>query len=389
MGTISEKKTGYQVLITHDGETCTKFFSNSSFGEREDAYNAAKEWQYIKSKEKGLIKNLYRFCGDDENLYLEVKLNNGLLMKCDVEDLELVEQSIWTAYESKNGTLFSRRKENKKLGHSCGYFHTLLMHNKCIHINKDGLDNRKKNLRNVNDIQDLTPNTWLGGKPCGCISSKEGGYQVLINNMGYKYSNWFSISTFGSQENARFAASEWQIEESNKYGLTKNRYRIINDNDDQYLEVELQNNMIMKCDIADLNIVEKSIWTAWKNKKVWYVRRRGSKKREQKYSMFHTLIYPEYKEIDHINRDGLDNRRKNLRDGTICNPRNKGIQNNNTSGITGVYYEAGKKAAWKVQIGGGKNRRKASFSVNLHGYENAKELAINRRKQWETELNYY
>ncbi len=43
-------------------------------------------------------------------------------------------------------------------------------------------------------------------------------------------------------------------------------------------------------------------------------------------------------QIDHINQDRLDNRISNLRDvGFTENGRNKGIQTNNSTGVTGVY----------------------------------------------------
>lgn len=44
------------------------------------------------------------------------------------------------------------------------------------------------------------------------------------------------------------------------------------------------------------------------------------------------------RQIDHIDRDGTNNRWSNLRDGTRVNQRNKSMQRNNKSGITGVSW---------------------------------------------------
>ncbi len=55
-------------------------------------------------------------------------------------------------------------------------------------------------------------------------------------------------------------------------------------------------------------------------------------------------------EIDHINGDGSDNRWTNLRDVTRQNNmRNVKVLNNNTSGITGVYWNK-QLGCWAVQI---------------------------------------
>lgn len=55
-------------------------------------------------------------------------------------------------------------------------------------------------------------------------------------------------------------------------------------------------------------------------------------------------------EIDHINRDKLDNRIANLRDATHqVNNINKGLMANNTSGHSGVYYQKRSKS-FRAQI---------------------------------------
>lgn len=56
-------------------------------------------------------------------------------------------------------------------------------------------------------------------------------------------------------------------------------------------------------------------------------------------------------EIDHINGNGLDNRKENLRIATKAqNQMHKQLQRNNTSGYKGVYYSE-KKGKWRSAIG--------------------------------------
>jgi hypothetical protein len=70
--------------------------------------------------------------------------------------------------------------------------------------------------------------------------------------------------------------------------------------------------------------------------------------------------------IDHINRNGLDNRRSNLRPCTRAeNLRNRKRGKNNTSGFKGVYQERGR---WRAQINIGGRR------FHLGSYKSA-ELA--------------
>lgn len=69
----------------------------------------------------------------------------------------------------------------------------------------------------------------------------------------------------------------------------------------------------------------------------------------------HRLIAgtPKGLETDHINGDGLDNRRANLRHATTSqNQQNRGAQANNTSGFKGVSWSKADRK-WRARINGG------------------------------------
>ena len=66
--------------------------------------------------------------------------------------------------------------------------------------------------------------------------------------------------------------------------------------------------------------------------------------------------------VDHINGNGLDNRKANLRIASATeNGRNRRRHSNNTSGFKGVKKDKGR---WVANIGGSKNRiRLGSFET--------------------------
>lgn len=74
--------------------------------------------------------------------------------------------------------------------------------------------------------------------------------------------------------------------------------------------------------------------------------------------------------VDHINGDGLDNRRENLRFATNSeNMQNSRLQKNNTSGYKGVYWDRGRNK-WIVRIKVNGRR------LNLGYFDDPKEAAL-------------
>ena len=100
---------------------------------------------------------------------------------------------------------------------------------------------------------------------------------------------------------------------------------------------------------------------------------------------------PEGLVVDHINRKSFDNRRENLRIVTQKqNLRNRSIGKNNKTGHTGVSRsENGKYPCFCARICNNDGIQiSKSFSIKRYGEEEAKRLAIQKRKAWEQEYQY-
>lgn len=111
--------------------------------------------------------------------------------------------------------------------------------------------------------------------------------------------------------------------------------------------IQLTQGLTAIVDDSDYEYLNQFKWYATKNRNCAYARRYS----KGKYISMHWDImrYMPMLHADHINGNGLDNRRKNLRLATISqNAMNRGVHKNNKLGVKGVYLS--KSGKYRVII---------------------------------------
>ena len=121
-----------------------------------------------------------------------------------------------------------------------------------------------------------------------------------------------------------------------------------------------------------------------------------TKKEQRKTHKIHQLVAfafldkkNEHTEVDHIDHNKNNNMVDNLRWTTKSgNQRNRSVQNNSSSGTTGVNFHKGHNSWCARWVDNNMKRQSKRFSVSKYGDEEAKQLAINYRKERAQENGY-
>ena len=207
---------------------------------------------------------------------------------------------------------------------------------------------------------------WFGGnRHQGSVIQTDTHVKVIFKAFQGGNSKSFSVKQYG-REQATNLAFNYKNRESIKRELSKNMIRNVKvvshpllPKGYEFQEIYLSDDKIMMFEIEHYNLIhDKSVYL-FKNPhhKTTYARINGE--------LAHRKLFPEFKEVDHIDQNGLNNLRCNVREGSDrVNANNKSKQKNNTSGTTGVSFEDGPKARWKCQwrdIDG--KRQQKSFSI--------------------------
>lgn len=116
------------------------------------------------------------------------------------------------------------------------------------------------------------------------------------------------------------------------------------------MEITLSSGAVVLFDDADNEIVSKYFWSELRGPRTSYA---DAFTRDGVVLMHRILMNPpKGYVVDHINNNGLDNRRQNLRVVTQSeNIRRAGIRVNNTSGIIGVHWNEETKR-WRATFRG-------------------------------------
>jgi hypothetical protein len=208
----------------------------------------------------------------------------------------------------------------------------------------------------------------------------------------------FSFKKYGSKENAYKAAVKYMKKMNYKYKTIKNRVRWMGDHYEGEVWYGGEKNengrkdmkrLYCKFDKEHLELFTKYIWSAKKDRNVYYVECGELGRKEGESQLFHQHVCKDKnweKSIDHINGNGLDNRTSNLRDGSVINIINQTMHKNNTSGYNGVYGVNNKDdilIAYRSIYPGEEKRGGHRFSINKYGKDEALNLAVKDRKAYD------
>ncbi|AGN51638.1 HNH endonuclease [Vibrio phage eugene 12A10] len=248
---------------------------------------------------------------------------------------------------------------------SCSYGHSYTVRCDALQLNRQCTECKKLNIRKKR-------------KSTVCEGFIKGQLKVLevLPKKPYTHGKVLTECMCGNVQEM-FSCNVVKENQNFSCGNCKPYYRVEKDVVKLYTDNTLSNYFMI--DFEDLEKVYSIGWMIHNDDRNFYVREGSGERR-----FLHRVLTncPERMFVDHINGNGLDNRKINLRVVTKAeNNRNTKLHCNNTSGKSGVYLrpETGK---WRAKIGhDGK-------VISLGEFE-TKDAAILAREIAELQFNYH
>ena len=141
--------------------------------------------------------------------------------------------------------------------------------------------------------------------------------------------------------------------------------------------IPLTRGMFTKVDDEDYEALSKLCWHATyaTRNNNWYVVRTFTKPIRRQVYMHRLILGASSMAVDHINCDGLDNRRANLRFATPAqNSANSRRRWDNTSGYKGVYFHK-QTGKWRARLRSAKKHYSLGLFDNLEDAARAYRVA--------------
>lgn len=395
--------------IRFDGQSRSFKFQNYKISQttivcknKEDCYSQAKKYLYDYFNSQNKISNQYKYVHPK---YIEVKLPNGLTFITNSKFINLIEKNnIISKYEKKYDNNYVMYLSGHR-EHSL-FYKLVTKYSRVKYLNGNTLDLREENLEESDnsvlakrgtgeieieiglDNKEIKPktnkdgylyNTWILGKYAGTVFERTGrsSWSVVVKKEDGSVVT--KTLTFNEKNKDELYKKAVQIknELSDQHGLTKNKIKIISDD---IIEVQLTQNQIMRTDYKFLDLVQKYNLFATKSSNEG-AKFYASFEIDSKMHKFHKYITG-FEMVDHIDRNPLNNCLSNLRKTDHkLNNNNRSISENSKAVCLGVTY-CERDNCFRARIKQNNIEHSIQFSVSKYGYEEAKQMAISARKEY-------
>lgn len=403
-GSIKENPTNYQLRVSTSERDINIYFKFCDYKSKNETYKDCLKKQMEISDENDLTRNKIRYI-DKETI--EVKLTQDKIMKTDSKYIKEVERfplNIKTK-KTKEGEVYYVMCQDKKKAFPltdliCNYknirykngdtldlteknlseFGKIEISEKIVNDDNYELENQYEYFKyyNTNQLDKLPKNKWILGKPSGSIFHKNGDKNIyticVLDSEQKQHTKTLNIKNYNnSHKLTKEEANKLKINMSYSLGVTKNLIRIC----DEYLEVKIDDSIIMKTDKIFIKIIQNLFLhkTKSNNSENYYI---STFVNNSEYK-FHRLItqYNNDYLVDHINGDSYDNRFANLR------PVNHSLNNINRHIEIKGYKEVDTIFGKAIKVSTKLDSKEFSkyYSINKFGYDNAIEMAKKFREK--------
>lgn len=204
--------------------------------------------------------------------------------------------------------------------------------------------------------------------------AKRNCYYARISVIKPEVSKCFNVRNYENKRACYIAAVKWLMKKERSLGVAKNMIRYLNRD---VIEVQCEKrgdggSIRFITDAKNIGIVLRRLWSCDEKRNI----KRIKGKENGKTILFHREVTDfKYSRVGHINGIDLDNRISNLCDSSKGRRIAKKLRKNNTTGISGLYWNEDRRA-WEYRWRIGNEKYREYFTVHQYGSKENAEVAI-------------